>query len=404
MGKGKKLKKYALVIGNSDYKNVGKLKNPTNDSIDIKNALESIGFSVVYGENLGLKEFRSKLREFYEKARNNDITLFYYAGHGLQYQNENYFVPIDADIKLESEISDETICFNRVESTFKEINSNLNIFILDSCRNNPFEDTLNSFSGRNINLSRGLTNTKIKTNTQTIIAYATEPDNIALDNEKERNGIFTKELLKYLKKPIKIEDIFKRTKKGVRENSDNSQIPWTVFNIEDDFYLNGKKEQEVIYKENLTSNNIDSNSLVWEDEDTGLIWQVYIKYKRYEWKDIQKCANKLNKKKYGGFNDWRVPTINELKTLIIKEPYENSESSSGEIYIKEPLLESMNMKYQWFWSSTEEEKDSSQAWAVVFNSGNDRWSTKSSSDYVRCVRGEQQDNTLVHLLNDEIPF
>jgi len=76
VGKGKKLKKYALVIGNSDYENVGKLKNPTNDSIDIKNALESIGFNVVYGEDLGLKEFNKKIKIFTDLVSDSDISFF----------------------------------------------------------------------------------------------------------------------------------------------------------------------------------------------------------------------------------------------------------------------------------------------------------------------------------------
>ena len=101
--------KSALVIGNGNYENVQKLKNPTNDSQDIKNALQNIGFDVVYVEDVSLKEFNKKIKSFSDAAHNSEILFFYYAGHGLQYNGDNFLVPVDANIEESEDISSECI-------------------------------------------------------------------------------------------------------------------------------------------------------------------------------------------------------------------------------------------------------------------------------------------------------
>ena len=119
------------------------------------------------------------------------------------------------------------------------------------------------------------------------------------------------------------------------------------------------------------------NKKIWQDPDTNLIWQVKIEDKKYIWRDIQKYADKLNREKYGGYNDWRVPTLNELKTILIKKKYNS-------LYIKEPLSK---LKYNVHWSSSE---DLSDAWAILFYYGGINRYSKTHKYYVRCVRGIQK--------------
>jgi uncharacterized caspase-like protein len=246
------MKKSALVIGNGNYENVGKLKNPTNDSKAINNALSSIGFDTVYGENLSLKDFKKTLKSFFQKVDSSQIALFYYAGHGLQYNNNNYLVPIDTNIELEHDIADETISLEYIQNIFNEINSKLSLFILDSCRDNPFADKITSFTGRSIAFDRGLANTTIQTKSQSIIAFATSPNSIAQDNINENNGIYTKHLLNHITtNNIKVEDIFKRTTKDVLQATNHSQEPWTNLKTYDDFYLNGEEQKDVIIQEKI---------------------------------------------------------------------------------------------------------------------------------------------------------
>ena len=135
---------------------------------------------------------------------------------------------------------------------------------------------------------------------------------------------------------------------------------------------------------------------VWIDEDTGLMWQVKVQnhdeHGRYPWDEIFNYATNLNINNYGGFNDWRVPTFEELSTLMIDKSYPNNDSSDGETFIKKPLLNSMTMKYGRFWSKTSNEKNSKLAYGVNFNRVRDNsLSKKGAKDkfqtrYIRCVR------------------
>ena len=129
-----------------------------------------------------------------------------------------------------------------------------------------------------------------------------------------------------------------------------------------------------------------ANPKVWQDPDTKLMWQVEIEDERYSWKEAFKYAEKLNSENYGGYSDWRVPNREELMSILTKEYLENSNSYTGETYIKKPLLESITMVNQWFWTSETYPDDSSKAWFVYFNKGYDYWINKSYGNYVRCVR------------------
>ena len=125
------------------------------------------------------------------------------------------------------------------------------------------------------------------------------------------------------------------------------------------------------------------NIKAWTDKDTGLMWEVKtqenIKHE-YVWKDAFLYAEKLNTNNYAGFNDWRVPTFEELKTLLTKEKNNGS-------YIKYPLLKNNNNNG--YWSSTTRAYGTVFAWDVYFSTGDTYYGNKAGSLYVRCVRGGQ---------------
>jgi hypothetical protein len=226
--------KTALVIGNGEYQNTAKLKNPTNDSRDMKSALETLGFKVFYGENLKKREMRELLNKFSENSRGSETSLFYYAGHGLQLEGENYLIPIDSKIDFSDDIPEESMNFSRVESEFGKVGSS-NIFILDACRDNPFQK-----SGRSIG-GRGLANPSMRIG-NSIIAYSTSPNEIALDGSGA-NGIYTKYLKSViLETGISIEKVFKKVAKFVKDETGQKQTPWVHSNSHEDIYLNGKVE------------------------------------------------------------------------------------------------------------------------------------------------------------------
>lgn len=227
-------KRYALVIGNSNYnKDIGILKNPVNDATDVATELRKSNFEVQLITNCTYVQLREAMRKFHEKLtngpRDQTVGLFYYAGHGVQYQDENYLVPVDADVKFEDDIL--RMCFpvqRMVLANMERSNSRMNIVILDACRNNPFPATTRS-------VGSGLG--EMKRARGSFIAYATSPGSVASDGSG-RNGLYTQELLKALRKPnLTIEQVFKEVRMNVLRLSGDKQYTWDSSNIIGEFYF-----------------------------------------------------------------------------------------------------------------------------------------------------------------------
>lgn len=225
-------KRYALVIGNSNYpREIGILKNPVNDATDVATELRNSNFEVQLLTNATYVQLREAMRKFQEKLtngpRDQTVGLFYYAGHGVQYQDENYLVPIDAQVQFEDDIT--RMCFpvqRMVLANMERTNSRMNIVILDACRNNPFPATSRS-------VGQGLG--EMKRARGSFIAFATAPGSVASDGNG-RNGLYTQELLKAMRKPgLSIEQVFKEVRMNVLRLSSERQYTWDSSNIIGEF-------------------------------------------------------------------------------------------------------------------------------------------------------------------------
>lgn len=228
-------KRYALVIGNSNYpKEIGELKNPVNDATDIAKELQASNFDVQLLTNATYGQMRAAMLKFKEKVDQGDkdktVALFYYAGHGLQQEDENYLVPVDASIEFEDDIS--RFCFpvqRMVLTNMERSNSRMNIVILDACRNNPFPALTRSLGDQGL--------AEMKRARGSFIAYATAPGSVASDGQG-RNGLYTQELLKALRKPgLTIEQVFKDVRQNVLRLSGDRQNTWDSSNIIGEFYF-----------------------------------------------------------------------------------------------------------------------------------------------------------------------
>lgn len=222
-------KRLALVIGNADY-SISPLKNPANDAVDIAAELRALGFEVIEGVNLSQKDMKIKIREFGDKlASQKGVGLFYYAGHGLELNGENYLIPVNAVIAKEQDVELESVNLKRVMGEMDYAQNDLNIVILDACRNNPFKRSFRS-GGDN-----GYASTEAPKGT--FIAFGTAPGSVASDGAGE-NGLYTQELIKALRKPgLKIEDVFKEVRRNVYNLSGEQQLTWQNSSIFGDFYF-----------------------------------------------------------------------------------------------------------------------------------------------------------------------
>jgi uncharacterized caspase-like protein len=223
----------ALVIGNSAYK-TAPLKNPTKDARDMAALLQSLGFRVTLKTDVGVKEMEEAVRQFGLDLRQGGVGLFYFAGHGVQVQGNNYLVPVDAKIQSESDVRFECVDAGRVLGKMEDAGNSLNIVILDACRNNPFSRGFRS-------ADRGLA--EMRAPTGSLIAYATAPGSVASDGTGD-NGIYTKHLLKALRTPgLPISDVFMRVRMGVVAETAKKQVPWESSSLTGYFYLAGDNGQ-----------------------------------------------------------------------------------------------------------------------------------------------------------------
>ena len=227
-------KRVALVIGNGAYTKAKPLPNPSNDAADMAQTLRDLGFEVISGTNQTKRQTETLIREFGTKlAASGGIGLFYYAGHGLQVSGENYIVPVDADIPEEDEVAYSAVPISLVLTKMMTAKNDLNIVILDACRNNPFARSWRSF--RDNSSSDGLA--KISPPTGTLVLYATEPGKVASDGAG-RNGLFTESLLKQIKRPnLEYDQMVKALSLDVWQKSNKQQLPWKEGNTLQDFYF-----------------------------------------------------------------------------------------------------------------------------------------------------------------------
>jgi uncharacterized caspase-like protein len=217
-------KRVALVIGNSAYEHVPALANPKNDAGDMAAKLEGLGFEVVRGSDLSLADMRKTAREFTNKLEGADLSLFFYAGHGLQVNGNNYMAPIDAQLNNYNDLDYEVLPMDLIVSAM-ERNTKTNLVFLDACRDNPLAENLaRSMGTRSGAVGRGLA--KLGSGIGTLIAFATQPGNVALDGTG-RNSPFTTALLKHLGTPGQsITDELIQVRREVLTATQGKQVPW----------------------------------------------------------------------------------------------------------------------------------------------------------------------------------
>jgi hypothetical protein len=221
----------ALIIGNANYANPSlKLENPTNDAAAMNVALKAAGFETIVKVNANRREFYNAVDEFGAKIAHDPhaVGLFYYAGHGIQVNGKNYLVPVDAVIESESDLKSSAYDADMVLDAMKSAHNEMNIVILDACRDNPLPTTRS--------LERGLA--RMDAPNGTFIAYATGPGKTAHDGAKGTNGVFTGEFVKAMALPgVPLEQMYKTVINGVTADTRGAQQPWSEASIRGDFYF-----------------------------------------------------------------------------------------------------------------------------------------------------------------------
>jgi uncharacterized caspase-like protein len=218
----------ALLIGNASYR-LDPLQNPVNDVRLVAQSLRAVGFEVMVLENANLEVTLKTVNEFSKKLeQNKGVGVFYYAGHGVQLDGENYLVPIDGSMEREEEVRARSLSAQEVLQKMRRARNRLNLIFLDACRNDPFIKSSRS-------AGQGLA--RMDASLGMLISYATAPGSVAEDG-KGVNSTFSKHLAATLREPgLRIEDVLKRVRTAVRAETKGRQITWDNSAIEGDFYF-----------------------------------------------------------------------------------------------------------------------------------------------------------------------
>ena len=226
-------KRVALVIGNGSYQHTAHLKNPVNDAGDVAAALERLGFDVLRSIDLSHSGMRDIIRTFSQKVNGADVALVFYAGHGLQVSGKNYLLPVDAQIETQADLEFGSIDLNLLLS-FMEGQAKTSIVFLDACRDNPLGSRL-SRGTRSASVGRGLA--QVDTGVGTLIAFATQPGNVALDGDG-RNSPFTSALLTIMERPgLPLSEVMISVRNEVLKSTAGKQVPWEHSSLTGQFYF-----------------------------------------------------------------------------------------------------------------------------------------------------------------------
>ncbi|MCB1420354.1 MAG: caspase family protein [Notoacmeibacter sp.] len=232
-------KRLALVIGNGAYRHSAALPNPANDARSMADLLRSIGFEVIEGIDADLETMNRLMRDYARKSQDADVTLLFYAGHGMQVGARNFLVPVDAELKDATSVDFELVDVQQSVVKYMGGGKRIGIVLLDACRDNPLSRSLaRRFSTtRSGVVGEGLA--EIRASGGTLVAFATAPGDVALDGEG-KNSPFTVALLKHLRTPgMEIERVLKLVKRDVYETTGEKQEPWHNSSLRSDLVLVG---------------------------------------------------------------------------------------------------------------------------------------------------------------------
>ena len=191
-------KRVALVIGNAQYEHIPALPNVPSDAKAMAALFEAAKFdSVVVLHDKRAAELRRELLDFAERAAGADVAVVFYAGHGIEVDRVNYLIPVDARLKSDLAVKDETVSLDRLLELMEPARR-LRVVILDACRENPFVKSMR-LTAATRSVTRGLGRIEAG-GANTLIAFATEPNAVAEDGSG-RNSPFTAALVKHLATP-----------------------------------------------------------------------------------------------------------------------------------------------------------------------------------------------------------
>ena len=258
----------ALLIGGANYKNYPILKNVTNDIKSMKKMLQDLGFDVVVTLDEGRDQILGKLIEHTRNLNAGDISLVYYAGHGMQFRGRNYIIPVDFPLPLSVQaLRTFGIDSNDYIEKIDDKTPRFNLVMLDACR---------EFIG---STEQGLAKIETEKSRNTFILLAAAPGKLAFDGVG-KNSPFTDAVLKNFPKQEDFSKVVSYITRDVSDATNGTQKPFITFSLIDvDFRLPKPVPEKAVELPIVVAKNLSANEICREGgiENRQLCFNAHIR-------------------------------------------------------------------------------------------------------------------------------
>ncbi|WP_095201178.1 caspase family protein [Mesorhizobium carmichaelinearum] len=228
-------RRVALVIGNSQYREIPTLKNPDKDAEDVSNTFRQAGFDVFVAKDVTKLQFEEKFRNYLAAADGADLAVVYYSGHGFQIGGENFLIPVDASLKDAADMEVQTIRLNDVLQQLRT-KSKIQMIILDACRNDPFPRK-DYWLRDQLIVSGGTGLAQVTGSQNELIAFATEPGAVAYDGSGDLSPFSSAFSRRALAPNQEIRAVMAAVRRDVVKATNGRQVPWENSSLIDDVVL-----------------------------------------------------------------------------------------------------------------------------------------------------------------------
>ncbi|MEP3275424.1 MAG: caspase family protein [Stappiaceae bacterium] len=240
-----KERRVALVIGNQSYEHVEALENPHNDIEEISAMLRRADFDVTIGRDLSKIDLENLVRKFLRELNDGSVGLFYYSGHAVQVGEQNFLIPVDAELASPFDLEFESFNIANLLSYMRAA-SRMQIVILDACRDNPFEQHEVLWGERRFSLGKTRGLRRIKQSLGSIVSYATRPGEVAFDGEGPLSPFTGSIVGNALQPDLEIRQLMTVVREEVIKATGGRQVPWDDSTLTRNFYFVPAKEPPVV--------------------------------------------------------------------------------------------------------------------------------------------------------------
>lgn len=233
-------KRVALVIGNNGYRHVPRLEKAVNDAKAVGAALKRVGYATTVRTDIGQRDLNREINRFIDDVAGGGEGVLYFAGHGIQINNQNFLIPVDfEDPRREADVADQSVSLQVVQDKLAEAHARYALIIIDACRNNP----LPKKAGRALGGTRGLA--QASSAEGQMVVFSAGANQQALDKlhdeDSHPNGVFTREFLPWIEKPgVKVRDAILQVRRAVHDRAkgvNHDQFPAVYDQVLGDFYF-----------------------------------------------------------------------------------------------------------------------------------------------------------------------